>query len=382
MASIKKHETKGGKTTYEVRIQLSGAKPIKKIFRTRTLAEKWASQAEADIRTGRVLERQPGEVKTLKDAVKRYREMVLPRKAQSIQPTQDTRLSWWVKQLGHLPLAKIKASDITECRDRLSTEGPGGRDGGRSRLKGGASNATVNHYLRLLHHLYQKAIKEWGWVRENPVAKVARLQEDEMDIKPLTPVQRQALLEAARETDITLYRLVTLLLYTGGRWAEIAHRKWADVDLDGKQVILPIKETKSRKQRVLHLVGPAWEVVEAMAAERKQQPVVDITGADYLFPSPYNPKQPIYSVKRSWRTALSKAKLPYMTLHQLRHQYASALVIGGISLPIVASAMGHATFSMVQRYSHLAPDAVRGAIEAVLDPVVVKKAPKSDEPKS
>ena len=48
--------------------------------------------------------------------------------------------------------------------------------------------------------------------------------------------------------------------------------------------------------------------------------------------------------------------------HTLRHTFASWLVEAGTSLYAVKELMGHADFSMTQRYSHLSPEGLRAAI--------------------
>jgi integrase len=52
--------------------------------------------------------------------------------------------------------------------------------------------------------------------------------------------------------------------------------------------------------------------------------------------------------------------------HDLRHTYASHLVMKGVPLTVVKELMGHATIDMTERYAHLSPDIRREAV-AVLD---------------
>ena len=53
--------------------------------------------------------------------------------------------------------------------------------------------------------------------------------------------------------------------------------------------------------------------------------------------------------------------------HTLRHTFASWLVEGGVSLYEVKELMGHADFSMTQRYSHLSPEGLRSAVKILDD---------------
>src|SRR5216684_2072135 len=58
---------------------------------------------------------------------------------------------------------------------------------------------------------------------------------------------------------------------------------------------------------------------------------------------------------------------PAIGMHTLRHTYASSLVQAGVSLAIVAEALGHADTRMVSKhYGHLAPSHVADAIRAHL----------------
>ena len=52
--------------------------------------------------------------------------------------------------------------------------------------------------------------------------------------------------------------------------------------------------------------------------------------------------------------------------HDLRHTYASHLVMKGVPLTVVKELMGHATIDMTERYAHLSPDTRREAVN-VLD---------------
>jgi len=60
-------------------------------------------------------------------------------------------------------------------------------------------------------------------------------------------------------------------------------------------------------------------------------------------------------VKNAFHTALEEAGVENFTWHDFRHDYASRLVMAGVSLRAVAELLGHKGLRMVMRYAHLAP---------------------------
>ncbi|MBI3325587.1 MAG: site-specific integrase, partial [Nitrospinae bacterium] len=73
-------------------------------------------------------------------------------------------------------------------------------------------------------------------------------------------------------------------------------------------------------------------------------------------------------VTKTFSRAVTRAGIPDFTFHDLRHTFASRLVMGGVDLATVKELMGHKHISMTLRYAHLAPGHKRSAIE-VLDRV-------------
>ena len=65
--------------------------------------------------------------------------------------------------------------------------------------------------------------------------------------------------------------------------------------------------------------------------------------------------KPYQDVKRSFHTALRRAGIRDFRLHDLRHTFASHLVMSGVDLTTVRELLGHKTLTMTLRYAHLAP---------------------------
>jgi site-specific recombinase XerD len=70
---------------------------------------------------------------------------------------------------------------------------------------------------------------------------------------------------------------------------------------------------------------------------------------------PYSPSQVSVAFKRASR----KAGIENLRFHDLRHDFASNLVQGGVDIYKVKELLGHKDLRMTVRYCHLAPENLR-----------------------
>ena len=74
---------------------------------------------------------------------------------------------------------------------------------------------------------------------------------------------------------------------------------------------------------------------------------------------------PLGSVKKSWAGILADAKITGFRWHDLRHHFASMLVMAGADLYVVKELLGHGSIEITQRYAHLAPHTLAEAVEVL-----------------
>lgn len=76
--------------------------------------------------------------------------------------------------------------------------------------------------------------------------------------------------------------------------------------------------------------------------------------------------KPYKDLKKSFATVCRKAGIRDFHFHDLRHTFASQLVMAGVDLTTVKELLGHKTLTMTLRYAHLAPSHKVKAVD-VLD---------------
>jgi integrase len=72
--------------------------------------------------------------------------------------------------------------------------------------------------------------------------------------------------------------------------------------------------------------------------------------------------RPIGSVRKAFKAACRRAGIKNMRFHDLRHTFATRLVLSGVDLATVSKLLGHSSIQMTMRYSHPTPEALKNAV--------------------
>ena len=97
------------------------------------------------------------------------------------------------------------------------------------------------------------------------------------------------------------------------------------------------------------------------------------TGAKsgYVFPAEDGGR--LDNINKSWKSLVEDAGIDEFRFHDLRHTFASWLVMRGVDLNTVRDLLGHADLKMTLRYAHLAPEHKAAAVAALAAPKMAKE---------
>lgn len=151
--------------------------------------------------------------------------------------------------------------------------------------------------------------------------------------------------------------IVLLALNTGCRRAELFTLRWRDVNLTTKVLTVQGSNAKSGKTRHIPL---NTEAVQVLTTWRP----ATATPSDPVFPGDHG--DPLTDIKGSWLPIVKAATITGFRFHDLRHTFASKLVMAGVDLNTVRELLGHSNPKMTIRYSHISPTHKAAAVERLV----------------
>ncbi len=244
-------------------------------------------------------------------------------------------------------------------------------------LKRGLKPSTINRSVNCLRGLLTRA-KEWGVLTEHPLSGLKPLRVDRAPkVRFLSPEEeerldaaldaRDARLKAARESgnkhraargypllpDLAecafadrMTPLIRVSRKTGLRRGELFDLIRADIDLEARILTVDGERTKSGHTRHIPLSPIAYQTLKDWLGQIPDE-------SQRVFPADDGGR--LDNVRKSWASILADAKIESFRWHDMRHDFASKLVMNGVPLNTVRDLCGHADSNTTLRYAHLAP---------------------------
>jgi integrase len=140
-----------------------------------------------------------------------------------------------------------------------------------------------------------------------------------------------------------------LSLSTGIRRTALLSLEWGDVNLTERTLLVRAATSKNEKQYYVPLNDLAYETLSIWHKQSKRT-----SPGSLVFPSPQT-GEIMDNCNTAWENIRKRAGIENFRWHDMRHDFASQLVMSGVDLNTVRELLGHADLKMTLRYAHLAP---------------------------
>jgi integrase len=350
--------------TWRVTVRRKGTKTLTKTFKRKTDADNWATQTEADINKGEHRPEAKGAGLSFAELWKAFcADDVdgLPSQSATQQKVMPGKVKFWLDAFGYVLLRELTPELIDDAVEQLKQKriiSTAGNDHGQ------ISPSTVRKYLSDLGTVFKYAVTK-RFIRETPMRQVhGKPEANDERVRILTDDERIRLLAACDISQTPeLPVTVRLALNTGLRKSELFGLTQDRVNItdrakryqaDGLPFVIPprhilVEITKNGHPRLMPLND---EAADALASWMRTQP---IDAKALVFPSRETPRKPL-DIDRPWETALRRAEITDFRWHDMRHCFASELIMSGASVAQVAKLTGHRDLKSLMRYSHLSPE--------------------------
>lgn len=215
-------------------------------------------------------------------------------------------------------------------------------------IESGASICNRNRIMTGVRFLFRVTLR-----RHDLAAEVWHIKEPQKLPPVLSPEEVKRILAMA--PSLKARAMLTLAYGCGLRASEVVRLRAADID--SEQMIIRIVQSKGRKDR--HVMLPA-EVLDLLRQWWKARPTEEDAGVApeqrWLFPG-RSDHQPLTTrqFSRLFKEAAKAAGLrKTVSLHSLRHSFATHLLERGTDIRVIQALLGHDKLETTARYSRVA----------------------------
>jgi integrase len=204
--------------------------------------------------------------------------------------------------------------------------------------------SSINKALSVLRRMFNLGML-WGLCNYNPVKGIRFYNENRF--RRTRYLTKEELSLFVGQLPKHIKPVFLLALNTGLRRGELLSLEWKDIDFHTQ--IITVKETKNDIQRFIPMNKEVVKILKALPKDK--QKVVSVGKS---------------AIRYNFNRLKKKLNIQDFHFHDLRHTFASYLVMNGVDLRTVQELLGHKSFAMTQRYSHLSQEHKKDAVNRLL----------------
>jgi len=207
--------------------------------------------------------------------------------------------------------------------------------------------ATVNRELGILRNMLNKAV-DWRMIESSPFKGVKLFRVSNVNLRIISNEEFDLLYESS---SLDLKPILLCAISTGMRLGELLSLKWNDTNLNDGYIL--VRDSKNFESRTIPINAT---LLKALSDLKKH------SESEYVFEGRKAMRK---SIQRAWTKALKTSGIAHCRFHDLRHSFASRLVMNGVDLVTLSELLGHKSLTMTRRYSHPTPEHKRKAVESL-----------------
>jgi integrase len=301
----------------------------KRSLRTRNKAEaiRLYNRLKREYLAGKLMLLKHGPRTTLLDFEKEYLDWCENNRSRESFEKAKHVLRLFREVVGNKTLESLKKKDLDDYVNFL--------------LQNGYAKTTVNLHLRTIKAAISKAV-EWEYLKLHPFKGYKQLKVQQKPPRFLMPADVKKIEEVIDRPEWLL--TFRLLVYTGMRRGELVNLFWKDVDLERE--LITVRRSKNYQSRVIPIHPDLKREL------LKWYPAV---GRVIPFSSKHH-------ITHKLKEYFIKAGYKELRVHDLRHTFASLMVMAGVDLKTVQELLGHTSYKTTEIYAHLAPQHLKEAI--------------------
>ena len=237
----------------------------------------------------------------------------------------------------------------------------------------GYASATINRYLSAISKMLRFANQRQSIYHLDRMPHIEWQKETNGRERYLEPLEEQEIIRILTEWNMVNYlELYLFLMDTGMRLSEaLSIKKLMVHNNNGHYVVnLPASVTKNGEPRGVPLTQRAKSIVVRLLDKAERN--------DMLFKH-----LKYWTAENTWRRLRKAMNLEddkEFVIHCLRHTCATRLAQSGkVELHMIGQMLGHKSWKMIKRYSHLIPNNLRGAISVLNEVNTLNSSLSSNE---
>ena len=239
----------------------------------------------------------------------------------------------------------------------------------RHLIQSGVSICTRNQTMTGVKFLFRVTLR-----RHDLAAEVFSLKEP---VKvPLVLSKKEIKLILAMAPSLKAKVMLSLAYGCGLRAGEVVRLKVGDID--SAQQIIRIVQSKGRKDRNVMLPTDILDLLRAWWKERPIAQDKGIAGPErVLFPGYRGTHLSARQISRLFKEAAKEAGITKpVTLHTLRHSFATHLLERGVDIRVIQALLGHSKLTTTARYASVATGMI-AAVDSPLDDLTQSRSKKN-----